>query len=316
MILHWQIARHNFKLGFGTMSTVKIPSRESKASTLPEPREGFIRSITRKGYHRIAYRDWGDEDNPDTVFCLHGLTRNSHDFDVIARRLSKTRRVICPDTVGRGKSEWLDHSYDYQLPQYNLDFTVLASTVGCQRFDLIGTSLGGLMGMTLAGMKNTPVRKLVINDIGPEVPYAALRRLTKYLGADPLFPSLNKLEQHLRSTLAPFAPMTDQDWKRMAATSSIETTEGYRLAFDPAISHNYRRYWYLVYLNLWRYWNRINCPVLILRGVESDFLTPSLLEKMLDRLPHADVIEFEGVGHTPTLNSPEQIEPVKAWLDQ
>jgi len=280
------------------------------------PKESCVHSITRKGYHRVAYRDWHGADDRDTVFCLHGLTRNSHDFDVVARTLAKSRRVVCPDMVGRGKSEWLDHSYDYQLPQYNLDFTVLASTVGCHRFDVIGTSLGGLMGITLAGMKNTPVRKLVVNDIAPEVPYAALRRLTKYLGADPLFSTIEELELHLRETLAPFSPMSDRDWQRMAKTSSIQSGGGYRLAFDPAISHNYRRYWFLVYLNLWRYWNRINCPVLILRGTESDFLTKPLLEKMIDRLPHAELIEFEGVGHTPTLNSLKQIAPVMEWLDQ
>ena len=291
-------------------------AKKAAARKVVKPKEGFVHSITRKGYHRIAYRDWHTVDDRDTVFCLHGLTRNSHDFDVLARSLAKTRRVICPDMVGRGKSEWLDHSYDYQLPQYNLDFTVLASTVGCQRFDVLGTSLGGLMGITLAGMENTPVRKLVVNDIAPEVPYAALKRLTKYLGADPLFSTLKELELHLRETLAPFSPMSNSDWQRMAKTSSMKKDGGYRLAFDPAISHNYRRYWFLVYLNLWRYWNRINCPVLILRGTESDFLTKPLVEKMIDRLPHAELIEFQGVGHTPTLNSKKQIAPVMEWLDQ
>ena len=116
-------------------------------------------------------------------------------------------------------------------------------------------------------------------------------------------------------TFAPFGPMTDADWRRMAETSSMATDKGYRLAYDPGIAQNFRRYWLLINANLWRYWDRITCPVLILRGSESDFLTTPLLERMVRRLPHAEVVEFDGVGHTPTLNAPEQIKPVVRWLE-
>ena len=283
-------------------------------SVTMEPRDASVRSIGRHGYHRIAYRDWGDPAAP-VVFCVHGLSRNSHDFDPLARVLAANRRVICPDIVGRGRSDWLVDPSDYHLIQYNLDMTVLAARVGAESFDWIGTSLGGLMGIVLAGVPNSPIRRLVINDIAPEVPTAALQRLALYLGADRRFPDLKAVEAHLRETLAPFGPMTDADWRRMAETSVRKSADDYRLAYDPGIAQNFRRFWLPIHANLWRYWDRISCPVLILRGAESDFLTPLLLDRMLRRLPHADVIEFEGVGHTPTLNAPDQIKPVVHWLE-
>jgi len=125
------------------------------------------------------------------------------------------------------------------------------------------------------------------------------------------------VEKHLRKTLAPFHPMTDEDWEHLALTSSYASDDGLRLAFDPDISNTYgRRYWYLMYFNLWKYWVRIKCPVLILRGTESDFLTQSLCERMMRKLPQAELLEFEHTGHTPTLNAPEQIDPILKWLDK
>lgn len=282
---------------------------------LAEPRDCLVRSVGRHGYHRVAYRDWGDPDSEETVFCIHGLTRNSHDFDPLARVLAQTRRVVCPDLVGRGRSDSLRDPADYHLLQYNLDFTVLEARIGADGFDWIGTSLGALMGMSLAGIENSPIRRLVVNDIAPEVPLPALRRVTSYMGPDYHFETLKAVEEHLRTTLAPFGPMTDADWERMAETSSVETETGFRMAFDQRILRNFQYYWLMVHFNLWRYWDKITCPVLILRGTESDFLTRPLLDKMLARLPHAEFIEFEGVGHTPTLNAAEQIDPVIEWLD-
>jgi pimeloyl-ACP methyl ester carboxylesterase len=290
-------------------------SEDGSTNMEAKPREGWARSIGRNGYHRIAYRDWGDPTAPETAYCIHGFTRNSHDFDPLARALATSRRVVCPDLVGRGRSDWLSDPADYHLLQYNLDFTVLEARIGAEKFDWIGTSLGGLMGISLAGLPNSPIQRLVINDIAPEIPLSALRRVTQYMGASERFQDLEAVEAHLRRTLAPFGPMKDADWRRMAKTSSAETGGTYHLAFDPEIVQNFRRYWLLVHFNLWRYWEKITCPVLILRGTESDFLTRELLEKMQHRLPHAKIIEFAGVGHTPTLNAPEQIEPVVEWLD-
>ncbi len=282
-------------------------------------RKNSVISISGKGFHRIAYRDWGRVKSPETVFCLHGLTRNAYDFDNLAKVLSVNRRVICPDIVGRGNSDWLPSHEDYNLPQYNLDIAVLAAKTARNSngvFDLIGTSLGGLMGIILASMQNSPVKRLVINDIAPEVPYSALKRLSQYLGEDPFFDNLVQAEAYLREKYAPFSPMSDKNWRRMTKHSTRKSGDGFRLAYDPAISENYRRYWLLMYFSLWNYWDKINCPVLILRGKESDFLTEPLLSRMTDALPHADVVEFDGVGHTPSLNSAEQINSIVNWLNK
>jgi pimeloyl-ACP methyl ester carboxylesterase len=276
----------------------------------------FVTSTNSDSFHQLAYQDWGDTSSTETVFCLHGLTRNSHDFDPLARRLAKSRRVICPDTVGRGDSDWLSNPDDYHINQYNHDFTVLATKIACTKFDIIGSSLGGLMGMMLAGLKNSPVRRLIINDIAPEIPHGAKARVGSYLHVDPRFSNLEEVEAYLRQTLKPFKPMSESDWVHIATHSSRKTNADYRLAFDPDISINYVRYWSWKAFNLWNYWANITCPVLILRGKESDFLTESLLRKMLTILPKAKVIEFAGVGHMPSLKSQEQIDLILKWLDE
>lgn len=280
------------------------------------PRTGRVRCISRHGFHNIAYRDWGNEASPNKVLCVHGLTRNSHDFDPLAARLAAHSRVICPDLAGRGDSDWLSDPADYNLLQYNMDMTVLSAKFGYESFDWIGTSLGGLMGIALAGIENSPVRRLIVNDVAPEIPYSALHRITRYMGDAPHFPDLGSVEQHLRTTLAPFGPMTDDDWARMARHSVLAAESGYVMHHDPGIMQNFRRYSVFMHFSLWRYWDKIKCPILILRGKDSDFLTGSLLRKMLDRLPQAEAIEFDGVGHTPTLNAPEQIDPILDWMDR
>ncbi len=276
--------------------------------------DGKVRCISRHGFHHVAYRDWGNPRAKHTVMCVHGLTRNSRDFDVLAARLSADSRVICPDLVGRGKSDWLSDPADYNLLQYNMDMTVLAAKVGLQDLTWIGTSLGGLMGMALAGIENSPINRLVVNDVAPVIPRPALRRITSYVEERRHFPDLASVESHLRTTLEPFAPMTDDDWAHMTEHSSVEVADGFLMHHDPDIMQNFRRYWVFTHFSLWRYWDKITCPVLILRGTESDFLTENLLDEMLQRLPHAQAIEFEGVGHTPTLNVPEQIDPILDWL--
>jgi pimeloyl-ACP methyl ester carboxylesterase len=242
------------------------------------------------------------------------LTRNARDFDALAASLSATSRVICPDLAGRGDSDWLSDPADYNLLQYNMDTTVLSAKFGYETFDWVGTSLGGLMGMALAGIGNSPIRRLIVNDVAPEVPYSALRRITSYAGESLHFPDLATVELHLRTTLAPFGPMTDADWARMAKNSVLAAEGGFVMHHDPGIMQNFRRYGAFMHFSLWRYWDKIKCPVLILRGKDSDFLTESLLSKMLDRQPQAEAIEFDGVGHTPTLNAAEQIDPIVEWL--
>ena len=281
----------------------------------------FANSISSKGFHTIAYRHWNSQlevDSDDTktpVMCLHGLTRNSRDFDYLAEVLSMNRRVICPDTVGRGNSDWLRDHEDYDLSQYNLDVAVVAADSGLDIYDIVGTSLGGLMGMILSGMDRSKIRRLVINDIAPEIPMWALQRLSKYLGENPLFDNLKDVEEYMREKYEPIKPMNKKNWRKMAEHGTMETCEGYRLAYDPSIAENYRRYWLLMYFNIWEYWEKIQCPVLVLRGAESDFLTEELMNRMQDSLPHAEFMDFDGIGHTLSLNSKKQIKIIQDWLD-
>ena len=287
-----------------------------------KPRAGVATSISSKGFHNLVYQEWGEpkehgeyEEVPP-VMCLHGLTRNSRDFDALAKNLSTDRRVVCPDTVGRGYSDWLRTHEDYNLPQYNLDVAVVAARANLVQYDIVGTSLGGLMGIILASMDRSPIRRLVVNDIAPEIPMVALQRLSHYLGENPLFDNLQEVEAYIREKYEPIKPMKKANWKAMAKHSSFKTDEGFRMAYDPSIAENYNRYWLLMYFNIWEYWENITCPVLVLRGTESDFLTESLQERMQRELPHVEFIEFKGVGHTPSLNSKKQIEPIREWLDK
>lgn len=280
----------------------------------PLTRTGRVTCVSPHGFHEIAYRDFGPTEAERFALCVHGVTRNSRDFDPFAAALSETHRVVCPDLAGRGDSDWLRDPSDYHLLQYNMDLVVLAASLKARSFDLIGTSLGGLMGIALAGLPGSPIRRLVVNDIAPEIPLAAWNRVAGYGRSQPRFESLRDVEAHLRTTLAPFGPMTDADWARMAATSTRRRGGGIELHHDPEVFHHFRRFSVMIAFDLWRQWDQIRCPVLILRGRNSDFLTGPLLAKMRAHLPHAEVLEFDNVGHTPTLNAPAQIDPVLEWL--
>lgn len=278
---------------------------------------GTVRCISPAGFHNVFYREFGRLPARNDILCVHGLTRNSHDFDVLAQRLAERgNRVICPDLAGRGQSDRLNDPHHYQLLQYNSDMVTLSAACGFGHFDWIGTSLGGLMGISLAGLENSPIKRLIINDIGPRVPYGALSRVTSYAGRARTFESLDEVEAHLRETLSPFGPMNDRDWHRMAETSSRRADDGFVMHHDPEILQNFRRYFMFMHFSLWRYWEKITCPVLILRGTDSDFLPASLAAEMQNRLPQAELIEFDGVGHTPTLNAAWQTDPILDWLER
>jgi len=277
----------------------------------------FARAINPKGFHQIAYHTWGENQAICPVMCVHGLTRHGGDFDPLARVLSKTRRVICPDLVGRGASDWLPDPTDYHLPQYNCDLTTVMAATGCSdQLDWVGTSLGGLCGIVMAGLPNSPIRRLVINDVAPEVPRPALRRVSDYLSHMPRFSDYHRAEMHLREVYSDFGPMTDADWQHMAHTSFyLGDDQRYAPHFDPDIGVNFRKHWLLFNFKLWTYWQRITCPIFIIRGTASDFLTDSLLGRMLSEQPGTTVVNVDGVGHTPTLNNSGQIDPIVSWLN-
>jgi pimeloyl-ACP methyl ester carboxylesterase len=270
-------------------------------------------SLTTRGFHHVAYNEWGQKDGAQTVICVHGLTRNSHDFDTLARALEQDRRVACPDIVGRGRSDWLADKQQYNFATYCGDMVALMARLGNETFDWVGTSLGGFIGMFLAWQPNSPIRRLVINDAGAFVPKAVPQRMLEYVGIEQSFESLAQAEQYFRRIYKTFGPLTDAQWAELTRHSVRRRSEdrAYTLAYDPDIVAPMRN---PQDLNLWPVWEEIRCPVLLLRGSESDVLTRDVVDRMLKRGPKTELVEFPGVGHAPALRDAGQIDVIKRWL--
>lgn len=276
--------------------------------------ERSFRGLSPAGFHRVAYADWGAQPSAGTVVCVHGLTRNGRDFDALAEALSPDRRVVCPDVVGRGRSDWLPSPSLYGYPQYCADMAALIARLDVDSVDWVGTSMGGLIGMMLAAQPNTPIRRLVVNDVGPFIPKAALQRIAGYVGGDPVFPDLGALEAYLRRVMAPFGALTDAQWAHLARHGARRRDDGtLGLAYDPGIAADFRGD--LADVDLWPVWDRIGCPVLVLRGVDSDLLLPGTAQEMTRRGPRARLVEFSGCGHAPALMDAGQIAMVREFLD-
>ncbi|MFO1428681.1 MAG: alpha/beta hydrolase [Candidatus Competibacteraceae bacterium] len=265
------------------------------------------------GFHRVHYTEWGDPANDNILICVHSLTRQGRDFDALAAALENSYRVICPDIVGRGRSDWLAHKADYSYPQYLADMTALIARSGADRVDWVGTSMGGLIGMFLAAQPGTPVRKLVMNDVGPFIPKAGLQRIAEYVGKPVRFATLDEMERWLRLVAAPFGPLTDAQWRHLTVHSARQLDNGeYAFAYDPGIAETFKAK--LEDVDLWPVWEAVQCPVLLLRGAESDVLTRADAEAMQQRGPRATLVEFAGIGHAPALLASAQIEVVRDWL--
>jgi pimeloyl-ACP methyl ester carboxylesterase len=275
-----------------------------------------ILCLGSKGFHRMRFYDWGDTDNPRVLVCVHGLTRNGRDFDYLAESLASHFRVICPDVVGRGQSDWLQAKTDYGYPQYMADMTALIARVthdGDQRIDWLGTSMGGLLGIFLAATPRNPLRRLVVNDAGMLVPKAALERLARYVGKDPRFASLEALEAHLRCVAASFGRLDDAQWHHLTVHGARQHTDGtWGFRYDPAIGRAFEGE--LADFDLSAYWDAVTCPTLVLRGAESDILLRESADAMTQRGPKATLVEFPDVGHAPMLMSGHEVAVVRDFL--
>jgi pimeloyl-ACP methyl ester carboxylesterase len=291
----------------------------SEAPAAPAPdREGRIRGLSLSGFHEVAYVDWGPREDEIPVICVHGLTRQGRDFDHLAVHLAtRGRRVVCPDLPGRGRSGRLRDPNEYALPQYCADMNALIARLGALEVDFIGTSLGGLIGMVLAGQPGSPIRRLVVNDIGPYLPWSGLARLGRYVGSMPAgFATFEDAEAYFREVLAPFGALDDAQWQHLSRHSVAwdPAEEHFALLCDREIVRAFRNPWHYS-LDVWRYWKTIAAPVLVLRGVDSDLLPADLAREMGRRNPRTLLHEIAGCGHAPPLMAADQIEVVTHFLE-
>lgn len=284
------------------------------AETL-EPRRRSVQCASPAGLHRIAYRDWGDPRNRAVLVCVHGLTRSGRDFDALARALCAQFRVVCPDIAGRGDSDRLADAKLYTTAQYVADMVTLIARLDVEAVSWLGTSLGGLVGMALAAQAGTPVRRLVLNDAAPVVARAALERIAGYLGQEQRFGTFADAERYVRTISAPFGPHSDAEWRFLAENWVRRNDDGsFRPHYDTRIAEAYRAAMPEKDLELWYLYDAIRCPTLLVRGAESDLVSPQTAEEMTRRGPQARVVEIRGVGHAPTLLQPDQIAVVRDFL--
>lgn len=286
-----------------------------------QPRLEFVTCLSPAGLHRMAYWEWGDPSNDHVLVCAHGLTRSGRDFDALARRMAGRYRVVCPDVVGRGRSDWLVNPAYYTVPQYVADMMPLLARVQAETLHWFGTSLGGLIGMALAGLQASPIDKLVLNDVGPHLDPAALARIGQYVGKAPAFGSFDEAKAYVSAVSASFGPHTPEQWDELTrhVVRQVEGPAGpWTMHYDPAIAEAFAAMdpatAVAAEAALWHVYTNIECPILIVRGEHSDLLTEDTVAGMLARNPHAQRVDVAGVGHAPTFMTPAQLDLVDGFL--
>jgi pimeloyl-ACP methyl ester carboxylesterase len=296
---------------------------------MTQPRFGSVTSRSALGEHRIAYTEWGDPDNDQVLVCVHGVTRQGRDFDVLARAMSDAYRVVCPDMVGRGRSDWLPdvpgaHSL-YSVPQYVTDCTALLAHLGARTVDWVGTSMGGLIAMGMWAVsspsRGNPMRRLVLNDIGPIVLGGALDRIGAYIGRMPRWESVDEGIAYLAEVNASFGPHSDEEWAAFSLPMIVQKTDTrgsyFTLHYDPRIGDAFRDQAKDLAgsdMLLWQLYDAMTCETLALRGALSDLLPGAVHAEMAERGPRAKIVEIPGVGHAPTLVPLEQVAVVRRFL--
>jgi pimeloyl-ACP methyl ester carboxylesterase len=278
------------------------------------PESSFVTCSHGTGAHRLHYLQWGDSPHPTPVFCVHALTRRAEDFAELAQSLQPCA-VVAPDMVGRGQSPWLLDSSLYSYPHYINDCIQLLNKIGLMPVDWIGTSMGGLIGMTIAALHPGRIRKLVLNDVGPFLPHAALARIGEYLDMTPRFADAEQAYRYCRTVYAPFALTSEEEWRAFTARSIRPAKDGsLRLHYDPRLGDVFKSVNGDV--DLWPVYDRVQCPVLVLRGAQSDVLQAEDAAAMTRRGPRAKLVTFEGIGHAPALTTPDQIGAITAFLSE
>jgi pimeloyl-ACP methyl ester carboxylesterase len=275
-------------------------------------REGQVRCLDPHGFHFMRYVEWGDAKNPRVLVCVHGLTRNARDFDFIAQGLSDGYRVVAVDIAGRGRSDWLRDPSDYTYALYCGDMATLIASLHAETVDWLGTSMGGIIGMIMAGLPGSPVRKLVMNDVGSMIPRAALERIGQYVGREATYDSIDALEAAMRS-VSPFGNLTADEWRHLALHAARQDDHGrWLFRYDPGIGKNFHAA-PLADVDLRAFWNTVHGPVLVLRGEHSDLLTAATLDEMRVR-PHTESFVVPDTGHAPMLMDDLQVGVIRRFL--
>jgi len=285
---------------------------------MTEPRLRHVQCLGSKGLHRMAYWEWGDPAQSHVVVCAHGLSRQGRDFDTLARALCGQVRVVCPDVVGRGCSDWLSDPMGYAIPAYVADMVTLLARLDAQVVDWVGTSMGGLIGLGLAALPASPLRRLVLNDVGPAIEPASLARIGSYLGQPAHWASLDEAADALWAISQGFGPHTREQWLALTRPMLRPDGAGFKPHYDPAIATPFR----LITPELaqageaalWQAYDSLRIPVLLLRGAQSDLLSPATAQAMTVRGPKARLVEVAGVGHAPMLVQPDQVAVVTDFL--
>ena len=289
---------------------------------MTEPVLRDVQCLDSRGLHRMAYWQWGDAANPRVLVCVHGLTRQGRDFDALARSLCGDYRVVCPDVVGRGRSDWLADPAGYAVPGYVADMVSLLARLDAEVVDWVGTSMGGLIGLGLASLDGAPVRKLVLNDVGPVIEAAALQRIGSYVGQSGFWRTLDEAADALAALSQGFGPHSRAQWLALTAPQLKPATrdgvEGFTTRVDPGIAVPFRGITPELAkageAMLWQAYDRLRCQTLLLRGAQSDLLSAETARAMTQRGPRAQLHEFPGVGHAPTLVHDDQIEVLRRFL--
>jgi pimeloyl-ACP methyl ester carboxylesterase len=286
---------------------------------MSQPRLKAVQCLSPAGLHTMAYKEWGDPHNPKVLMCVHGVTRVSDDFDILAQELCRDYRVVCPDVVGRGRSGWLRDPQHYHLPQYVSDMVTLLARLEAETVHWLGTSMGGLIGICLASLPDNPIRKLVINDVGPTLHPQALNRIGEYIGQAIRFPTFDEAARYIRTISLPFGPHTDEQWRKLAADVLRQDKDGqWTRNYDLGLSMPFKaatpEATERSEAMLWGAYDAIACPVLLIRGAESDLLTGEVANAMTQRGPKAKLVELGGIGHAPTFVHADQIAVVKSFL--
>jgi pimeloyl-ACP methyl ester carboxylesterase len=287
--------------------------------TATEPRLRSVQCLAGAALHRMAYWEWGDPANRRVLVCVHGLSRQGRDFDTLARAMQGEYRVVCPDVAGRGRSERLADPMLYQIPQYVADMVTLLARLDAEQIDWVGTSMGGLIGLGVAALRGSPLRRLVLNDVGPSIEPGALARIGEYLGDPVRWNTLEEAADAMRVISATFGPHTREQWLELSRPMVVDDgAGGLKLHYDPAIAEPLRRLTPAIAAAgeaaLWAAWDALRCPTLLLRGADSDLLSRATAQAMTQRGPRARLVEFTGVGHAPTLVAPDQVAAVREFL--